>query len=882
MNSFNNIVKIKYEKNQKDIVSLLEYIIFEDDRNQQKYLVFKFQNNVNQYLNEFKFEISQYDEENNLIAKSVISHGGFIAKENEVFVPNCKLQVEKECVKIQAKLLLARYERMLWENGNYTPIPYTASEFRNDYYRPVPEKPTKSKKLIKAEQKAEYKQFKKLQKAFNKRKNLSVKSIINRNKTKFPQVLSSILAVLLVIYVGVATYTQKMSSSTYFDGTYDYTVLSDGVYITDYEGSADIVILPTTYTVGEEELTIVGIGENAFARSNIQTIIFTQNTTIAAGAFKNCRSLENIYGAEYVTSIGEGAFKNCTSLIKVNFENINLVPSYAFEGCKNLTEVLVPNAVIEYAAFKDSKNLKTLDCQMVVSNNPLYSIFGEEKSYSNYELNNVIIGQFSYPADFTDGLKSITYIKFKVERPVFEFGALSGASIYGYINNGSLEILNGKVISVKDKTDITLPDNIDLDEAIFLLSSFAKEIKTLRIDYSGTKVLTKEHLELFSNLETIYISKKTKVSQDLLTYNYRVKKVGYSLDNIYSISLPSNVETLVLFDTTIMTTSNISRINNAYFVENLVIEDTVLTYSGKVLSSFTNLNSLVMPNYFNNNYQKDLSTTMGVTYNLSSLTITNKVDNNSLYLSVSNFGSLYEVNLEDLEITTLGLSINNCYSLQTITLSESIEKIATTLVSNSGISSLVIPSSVKSISYPLIGDGCNNLAYVEVPFIGNNNDKNCSYSEFNKSYYSTTTLKVTTKMNGDIENMFKDCYQLQSLEINVKTLPSVLSMFGFENIVLNKFIVTCDKISNSTFLGATINEIYVKECTAIVAESFKQVEDLRVLYLPSTKIAEMINYDALFSANNPRVYINGSMPKEAKNYKDRIVENYSYDNFDNK
>ena len=70
MNSFNNIKKYKYEKNQKDIVSLVEYIIFEDERNNEKYLVFKFQNNVNQYLNEIKFEISQYDSENNLISTS--------------------------------------------------------------------------------------------------------------------------------------------------------------------------------------------------------------------------------------------------------------------------------------------------------------------------------------------------------------------------------------------------------------------------------------------------------------------------------------------------------------------------------------------------------------------------------------------------------------------------------------------------------------------------------------------------------------------------------------------------------------------------------------------------------------------------------------------
>ena len=47
MSSYNNIRKIKYTKNPTDVVALQEYIIFEDSHANEKYVVFRFSNNVN-------------------------------------------------------------------------------------------------------------------------------------------------------------------------------------------------------------------------------------------------------------------------------------------------------------------------------------------------------------------------------------------------------------------------------------------------------------------------------------------------------------------------------------------------------------------------------------------------------------------------------------------------------------------------------------------------------------------------------------------------------------------------------------------------------------------------------------------------------------------
>ena len=71
MSSYNNIEKIKYAS-PDCVVTLQEYIVFENERAEEKYVVFKFSNNVSQQLLGIEFEVSQYDIEGNLVEKSVV------------------------------------------------------------------------------------------------------------------------------------------------------------------------------------------------------------------------------------------------------------------------------------------------------------------------------------------------------------------------------------------------------------------------------------------------------------------------------------------------------------------------------------------------------------------------------------------------------------------------------------------------------------------------------------------------------------------------------------------------------------------------------------------------------------------------------------------
>ena len=92
MSSYNNIEKIKYAS-PDCVVTLQEYIVFENERAEEKYVVFKFSNNVSQQLLGMEFEVSQYDIDGNLVEKSVVIYNKFLSKPNASFVPNAKLKV---------------------------------------------------------------------------------------------------------------------------------------------------------------------------------------------------------------------------------------------------------------------------------------------------------------------------------------------------------------------------------------------------------------------------------------------------------------------------------------------------------------------------------------------------------------------------------------------------------------------------------------------------------------------------------------------------------------------------------------------------------------------------------------------------------------------
>ena len=81
-------------------------------------------------------------------------------------------------------------------------------------------------------------------------------------------------------------------------------------------------------------------------------------TEIGGGAFANNESIAKVIVGEFVGKIGEGAFKNCLNLTVLNAKNcsyLSEIAASAFEGCKNLKEILLNTnslEAIDQDAFK--------------------------------------------------------------------------------------------------------------------------------------------------------------------------------------------------------------------------------------------------------------------------------------------------------------------------------------------------------------------------------------------------------------------------------------------------------------------------------------------------------------------------------------------------
>ena len=311
MSSYNNIEKIKYTKSTSEVVNLNEYIVFEDERAEKKYIVFKFVNNVNQQLLGLEFEVNQYDIDNALVETSIVIYDSFLANPNSEFVPAAKLKVNYACKTISIKLKKAAYDRFMWNEGEYEDNSYKFVHYYEDEKKVPPPKPEKNGKKEKKEKK---------QKSNGKK--FEMKNQTKKNIARFPAVFLAIVFIVVCAFVGVTLYFFEKSSDRFTIDDYKLRIV-DGNRVSIYGYAGDAKELEITANVGDYQVVMIESG--AFTDSSVESVTISTPLTIEKYAFVNCKNLTSISSTVAVTvkcsSVGE-ICKGCSpniSLPRANF-----------------------------------------------------------------------------------------------------------------------------------------------------------------------------------------------------------------------------------------------------------------------------------------------------------------------------------------------------------------------------------------------------------------------------------------------------------------------------------------------------------------------------------------------------------------------------------
>lgn len=826
MSTFNQVRKITYSSNPNDVVALSEFIVMSDARAKEKYLILKFVNNVAQKLSEFAFEITEYDNQNNIIEKLTLNQTNVEAEASKEFVPNAKLKVHYDTEKISYKLVSAKFERVIWHDGEFVKIPFDIDEFvkREDT---IIEEPWEKEKLDAARQKIDKMEAKKFYKVNKKRlkgKEIEIKSIRKQNISKKPKVITIILSILFIgAIVGVLIYYNfKTTRFSYQD--FDYKLLNNNneVSVERYFGKDKNAVVPKTFTILTNTYKVTEVEPYAFKQSTITSVEFTSNIKIQNEAFVGCTKLAEIKGGEFVTFVGNDAFRGCSSLSKVTLDNATEVGQKAFADCASLTTASFAKATMMSTSLYHDDALSKLSIYDTMQDK-LSSLFIAEEGEVLPVLREVSIHRARIPANFFEGMTNIKKVTFENPLTKFDYEALKGTNVTGYYIYDNIEVLNGVIISLKNgTTSLSIPNTVvDLATSIQNISDKISSITTLSIDCPNidkeTPIIA-DTLRAFTNVNKFGISTATPKNDNLLTgLNKLDTLIIDSKDSFVTDTtvIPTAVKNLEVVGNGTLSKSLFTRFSS---VQSLTVDNTVSNCVDGALEGLTSLKTLSMPYYPNITVNN-----LGVSANVESIT----------------FNKAYS--------TTLAPNFIDGY-----------EKLTT----------LVLPREINRISDDFIKN-CSLIAAINLPdnltYIGNNFMYNCN---------NVTTLTVPAGVEIIMDNFIQSCSRLTSVEfLSTKSLS--IGNNAFSNMNRLKNITFSDKTSE-------IGKYFITNCPTVS----ELIVPNNVVYLGTPFIGTgnnvgVVSVPFVGTQDNSTnyEYFNESYAKTTKLYIQKGISAYGYELF---
>ena len=241
----------------------------------------------------------------------------------------------------------------------------------------------------------------------------------------------------------------------------------------------------TTLTIKEA----TSIGESAFSGcSGLTSITLPEGVkTIGNSAFAGCSGLTSITLPRTVTSIGNSAFAGCSGLTSITIPGVYKIGEYAFSGCSGLTSIshLIADNIGNYA-FAGCSGLTSIS--PIVAENIGISAFAGCSGLTSIELAARKIGNSAFSN--CSGLTSAT-----ISARMKIFGS-------GY---HAISIGNSVFSGCSSLTSVTLPDNVTcISDSVF---SGCSSLASITLPDSVTSICSYA-FDGCTNLQSVNISTK--------------------------------------------------------------------------------------------------------------------------------------------------------------------------------------------------------------------------------------------------------------------------------------------------------------------------------------------------------------------------------------